>query len=133
MFFPIFWTAYIPVAIIIFSGRPVADTILASTARGRMASRFDLEAGVISRPCGRFPPGFARPSFEAAPVGCGSGPRCLWKAVLNELVSAKPSSTPIWVTDKSDCPRRSLALSIRRDVRYRYGGSPNDSLKAREK
>src|SRR5262245_15646748 len=63
----------------------------------------------------------------------GVSPVPLRKAEVNELVSLKPTSRPISVTESLGSASKALARSIRRPVRYRYGGMPNDSLNAREK
>src|SRR5262249_23580350 len=57
----------------------------------------------------------------------------LRKVDVNELVSLKPTSSPISVTDSLRFASKLLARSMRLPVRYRCGGTPNDCLKAREK
>src|SRR5262245_7558056 len=63
----------------------------------------------------------------------GVSPVTLRKADVNELVSLKPTSSPISVTDSLRFASKLLARSMRLLVRYRCGGTPNDCLKAREK
>ena len=49
------------------------------------------------------------------------------------LVSLKPTVDPISVTVDDGFANNSLACSIRRLRWYRWGGMPNDCLKARQK
>ena len=48
------------------------------------------------------------------------------KAAVNELVSLKPSSNAISVTDVAGFASSVLACSMRRLLWYQYGGTPRD-------
>src|SRR5262249_7027623 len=63
----------------------------------------------------------------------GVSPVSVRKGGGKELVSLKPTPSPISVTDSLRSASKALARSIRRLVRYRCGGMPNESLNAREK
>jgi hypothetical protein len=83
------------------------------------------------RVMGRYPPWGILARLRRYAVGVW--PVALRNAVVNELVSRKPTAIPISVTDDADSTNNVLARSMRWLLWYRCGGVPNDCLKARQK